>query len=374
MKQHFLFQEHLFVDREKKLNGFDKLLRPETIQAVMLVEAEEKMGKSWLAAKMHLLCASKHEGMPLVYLDFENPLDKGRITDHLAFVRLLRNRIGYAEFFTSLNQTINRLTMTQSVATATSPLAALTEEIQSSYTPSALERMARFLNVDWENLAGNTHFNRTFSFVRDLYQRNHMELLFNRLRQERSHIDWTRHIQAIQAAQGAADPYSAPEEEAVDQGKYLAASSEKEMERAEQQINEAFFDSLAGLIAAKGQLVFLFDTVDEAPAVAQRLITEQLVPHLLDERLKDMVIVITGRRIPDLSRFNIDHLLVRTGLEPFSEEHIRTFMDVRSIREDPPDFTWKGLLRLSGGVPGELALMADRLTASTSKHDPFFDD
>lgn len=373
MTQNFLFQEQLFVDREKKLRGFDKLLRPETVQAVMLIEAEEKMGKSWLTAKMHQSFVLRYEGMPAVYIDFENPLDRAKITDHLAFIRMLRDRIGFVDYFAGLNEVINTVTLNQSSNQVSNPLATLAQAIQSSYSRARLEEMARFLNVDWENLEGTTLFTLTFSLVRDLHQRNELDALFERLREDRSHINWAPYQEDIVNAQESSSA-DLNARGGVDRGRALVLSSPQDRAYAEERINEAFFAALAELLEDKDYLVFLFDTIDVAPSEVQRFVETQLIPHLLDERLKNMVIVITGRSIAGLNEAHLRHLLVRTGLDPFTEDHVRDFMTVRQIQEAPPDFTWKGVLRLSGGIPGELALMADRLTASSSQDDPFFDD
>ncbi len=372
MTEYTRFQEELFVDRETKLYGFSKLMRPETPQAVMLIEAEQKMGKSWLIAKMHRLYQVENAGMPAAYLDFRHPLDRGRITDHLAFIRLLRERIDCEEFFEPLTQAIQQLTGTHADTQSSKPLAALVEDMQLRYTMTRLEELAFKLNVDWENLEGTAKFNRTFALVRELYQRNELDALFAQLRSDRPRVDWERHMVALQAVAPANANAERPPERSNASNASFIPKSDEDLHHAEIQINEAFFTSLTELVAEKGQLVFLFDAFENAPTVAQRFIVDQLVPRLLDEQLQRIVLIITGRKTPDLSHFNIGYLLVKTDLEPFTEAHIRDFMRVRSIAEDPPDFTWSGVLRLSGGVPGDLALMADRLTAVASQDDPFF--
>lgn len=372
MTEYTRFQEDLFVDRESKLFGFNKLLRPETPQAIMLIEAEQKMGKSWLVAKMHQLYRVAHQDMPAVYLDFRNPLDRSRISDHLTFLHLLQERIDCEEFFEPLTQLMQQLTATPSSTKTSKPLTALVDDMQLRYTMARLEELAFRLNVEWENLEGTTKFNRTFALVRELYQRNELDALFAQLHRDRPKVDWDRHAVALEETTATTFAAEFPTDRTNGSRVPFVPPSDEELRRAESQLNEAFFASLVELMAAKGQLVFLFDAFESAPTVAQHFIVNQLVPRVLDEQLQRLVIIITGRKTPDLSPFNIGYLLVKTGLEPFTEEHIRDFMQVRSIQEDPPDFTWSGVLRLSGGVPGDLALMADRLTAAASKEDPFF--
>lgn len=374
MAQHIFLQEEYFVDRKAELKGFDKLLQPETAQAVMLIEAEEKMGKSWLAAKMHQSFVQQYAGMPSVYIDFDNPLDKAKLTDHLAFIRMLRDRIMLPDYFAELNAVINRVTENQPSAVTSRPLAALSERIQSHYTLDELERMARFHNVDWENLTGEGKFTRTYGMVNHLFQRNELDALFERLRQERSNVEWSPYFQAVTALRNAETTESGIGE-GSDEGRSLIAMSMPDQKRAEDEIDRAFFDALARILAEQAHLVFLFDTIDRATVEAYRFIEQKLIPHLLDERLKAMVIVITGRSVPTPVDGHVKPLVVPPRkLQPFTEDDIRDYMAVRSIEEQPPDFTWKGMLWMSGGVPGELALMADRLTARSSQTDSFFDD
>jgi hypothetical protein len=373
MTQLLFLQEEHFVGRKAELKGFDRLLLPETTQAVMLIEADEKMGKSWLAAKLNNSFVAKYAEMPSVYIDFDNPLDKAKLTDHLAFIRILRNRIKFPEYFVQLNAIINQQTENQPVEKISEQLATLSDEIQAHYTLDELERMARYHNVDWENFVGSK-FKRTYSMVHELYGRKELNLLYDRLRSERANVDWEPYIQKIASMQTSKDD-DRPGESGGDEGRALVAMSAPDQQRAEDKIDEAFFNALAHLLEDKPYLTFLFDSIDKATTEAYRFIEKKLIPHLLDERLRNMIIVITGRIVPDPSESHVKPFIIPPRkLKPFTIDDITEYMAARNIEEQPPDFTWKGLHWASGGVPGELALMADRLQVRSSQTDSFYED
>jgi hypothetical protein len=83
------------------------------------------------------------------------------------------------------------------------------------------------------------------------------------------------------------------------------------------------------------------------------------------------VVIITGRKTPDLSDLPLNHLLVQTGLDPFTEEHIREYFEER---REISGLDWKTIVLTSGGVPGALAMMADHALATQSQEDDFFAD
>lgn len=92
-----------FVDREKQFQGFQKLIARETPKAVMLIEDQPEMGKTWLIQKMRHHCVQGT--VPAMFVDFRDR----RPHDYLSLVRLARDQIG-PEFFNDLTATINRFT------------------------------------------------------------------------------------------------------------------------------------------------------------------------------------------------------------------------------------------------------------------------
>ncbi|MEM7128712.1 MAG: hypothetical protein AAF702_20425 [Chloroflexota bacterium] len=370
-----LYQEALFVDRERKYRGFQKLLQPETRQAVMLITSPEKMGKTWLAIKMERHCRRSEVNLPVVRIDFRNPLDQLKVTDHLAFIRLLRDRLDQPDYFHHLNTVINHVTdATRSqMTTSGQRLAVLAQLIQKFYDLNELRRLARMLGVEFDNLQGSILFDKAYGLVVHFARRNAMTELFDQLAEERGQIAWHESFADLVEIESTDEAEITSIDLFVDKGLSLTSTAVVEQQMAERLINDAFFDSIADMIRDFGQVIFLIDAIEQAPQVAADFITGQLLVQLLDERLQDMVIVILGREVPDVSDLNIDSLIVKTGLDAFNERYVRDFMHSRNIIEDNERWNIQSALTFSGGVPGILALMADQAKLTQNDDDDFFD-
>ncbi|MBV7332692.1 hypothetical protein KFU94_31575 [Chloroflexi bacterium TSY] len=334
----------------------------------MFIEAAEKMGKTWLMIKMERLCEAAELGIPVARVDFRNPLDLTKITDYVALIRLLANRLQSGHYFGPLDALIDRIDQVRSSGGSSriSSLSDLADQISLLYSLGELRRLALQLDLEFEELRGETRTEKASELVKHFYRRNTLNQLMEKLKSDRSRFNWQPYFDALPLQ----DSSSREGDESLIR---ILPSRLEEDQQLEQQVCDTFFDCLASLVAGAGRVMLLFDAYEEAPQEARRFIVEQLLPHLLDERLHKMVVIIMGRKTPDISDLNLNHLVVETDLDPFTVEHVRDFMKSRNIQEDPPDWTWKGLHLLRGGVPGDLALMADRLTARASKHDPFFD-
>lgn len=380
-----IFDNALFVDRTRKIGGFEKLILPETKQAVMLIKSPEKMGKTWLAMKFEALCNEPDVNLPVVRIDFRNPLDQLKITDHLAFIRLLRDRLNQPEYFRRLNATINRLTnhnrtttdgLASMQAKGSRRIAELANEIQTVFNLNELEQQSLFLDVQFENLRGTTRFDKAFGLASYFARRGALAELFDMLTAERGHIDWLAKYEDLLNA-SADEMASIPSDvtndtQFQDQNLNLVGLATQEIERAERLINEAFFNDMADLLSERGQAVFLLDAYESAPQVASDFIAMQLLVQLLDERLRNMVIVISGREIPDVSDIGIRGISVITDLSTFNKQYVREFMLSRDIPEDTGGGV-DSVLLFSGGVPGILALMADQAKMALQTDDDFFD-
>lgn len=369
------FQEALFVDRERKYRGFQKLLLSETRQSVMLITAPEKMGKTWLAIKMERHCSLPEVNLPVARIDFRNPLDQLKITDHLAFVRLLRDRLDEPAYFHRLNAVINQVTSAAGtqISARAQRLASLAQLLQKAFDLAELRRLARVLGVEFENLAGTTLFDKAYGLVSYFARRNALTELLNELVEERGHIDWYKSFSDLVQAEDAELFESVDDEILSDWGLSIVTSTQGEQERAERLITDAFLGSIADLMKDRGTVVFLFDAIEQAPQVAADFVVRQLLVQLLDEHLQQMVIVIFGREVPDVSDLAIDHLVVKTGLDAFNEKYVRDFMRSRNIAEDAARWNIQSALTFSGGVPGILALMADQAKMTQDDDADFFD-
>jgi hypothetical protein len=144
-----------------------------------------------------------------------------------------------------------------------------------------------------------------------------------------------------------------------------------ERRHAERQISQAFFEGLTRLVEERETAVFLFDSFEMAPQEAERWILKQLLLRLRDGTIPRIVVVIAGRKTPDITDLQMDHLIVKTGLSAFSETYIREYFEQR---RNISGLDFHTVTLTSGGVPGILAMMAEHTLLTQQEDDDFFDD
>jgi hypothetical protein len=365
------YDEFLFVDQEKKFRGFQKLLQPETRQAIMLIEAPKDMGKTWLVGKMEHYCQEPDVALPVARVDYRNPREKHEIQDHLGLVRLLRNKLDRPSHFSHLNNVINSFTG-PNVGGQASGLTTLRRNIERHFSLEELKSLCFDLGVKYDNLAGQTLSAKSVELVSYCQRYSLLSNLIELCAQLRHQVDWRRGLESFRDGENAASNGDTVAADARDRNAPLRADSDVERRHAERQINDAFFESLVGLTAETTPIVFLFDSYEEAPVEAERWLRYQLLSRLRDGECEGAIVIVTGRKTPDLTELEMDHLLVETGLDPFSEEHIREyFVERRNISSK---LDWETIVVTSGGVPGALAMMADHALATSQEEDDFFSD
>ncbi len=362
------FDQSLFVNQEKKIGGFQKLLQPATRQAVMVIEAPRDMGKSWLIARLQTHCQEPEVAVPVAFIDFRHPREIHEIQDTLGLIRLIRNKLGQAAYFSDLNVTIN--SFTSSKRENITGVVTLRGMMERYFDLDDVAGLAFDLQIDFENLPGNTKSSKIRALIQECEQQVRLAALVAQCAQQRPSVDWAPVLREVEEAPATAVS-TVLEEPVEDQNGHLWADTEIERRRAERQINDAFFACIVRLMAAKKQVVFLFDAVEEAPDVAEEWIRNELLLRLRDGQLNDVVVIITGRKTLDLTDLEIRELLVQTSLEPFTEEHVREyFEEKRKIT----GLDLRTVILTSGGVPGALAMMADHAGASVQDDDDFFSD
>ena len=368
------FDDYLFVDRLKKLKGFEKLLLPQTRQAVMAIEGPQDMGKTWLVSKMRQYCQQPNLNLPVAQIDFRNPREMHEIQDVLGLVRLLRNKLGYDDYFNRLNETINRFSQAN-LAAATDGLQSLRRNLETSFNLDELRGLCFELAIQFDNLRGDTLLAKTIELVSYCQRRRLLSQLVQTCLGLRPEIDWRAGLAVmLEGEVGGGGTAVSPTTTAAfitDSNALLRADSRQEREHAERQINNAFFDCLAAILPDKSPVVLLFDSVEAAPPEAQRWLLNELLPRLGEAAFKDLVIIITGRKTPDMSRLNIQHLLVETKLEPFVETDILEYFEER---RKITGLDLRTIILTSGGIPGALAMMADHAVITTEEDDDFFSD
>ena len=362
------YDEKVFVDRDRELRGFSKLLKPETPQAVMLIEAGELMGKTWLLGQMPGRCQDEMGATTVVTIDFKDALERHKVQDTLSLVRLIRNKIGRPQYFEHLDTVINRFTVAQPSA-GSAAVMPLVEKMERAYNLEELEQLAIWSEVVWENLPGDTLFQKAKGLVTHFQRRGNLSALMDRLEGERPQVNWRQGLESLLGGpKGAQDDVAATTEQAVrDRGDPLPAEGR---DLAEARINEAFLACLQHLAADVRPIVFICDGCEEAPDEAEKWIRAQLLDRLVQGELEGVVIIFAARKVPyrlDLAETGV---IVKTQLDAFDEERVREFFEVHGVQVEPDHLS---ILTLSsGGNPGLLARMVDNLRAKMDKEDPFF--
>jgi hypothetical protein len=362
-----IYNPDLFVNQDRKFLGFQKLLRPETRQAVMLVQATKDMGKTWLAGRMQDHCQEPTVNLPAVYVDFRNP--KQDHHDFLGLVRLIRQQLNQPAYFNQLNEIIN--SYSDVPTTAVFGLGLLRQNIVNSFNLDEIRSICLDIAINYEELTGETLSARTGSLVAYCQRRQLLTALISRCAELRPRVAWWDGLDAYKVGTAVTNQ---PTDIAITEDNLgiLRTDSAADQTRIERQINDAFFTALTNLVADRAPVVLLFDSYEAVKPDADRWLRQELLTRLRDSQLNDLVVIITGRQTPDLSELKMNSLLVQTYLEPFDEPIVREYFEER--RKVVMELDWRTILVTSGGVPGALAMMADHAMATTSADDDFFND
>ncbi|MBN2001901.1 MAG: hypothetical protein JXA21_00985 [Anaerolineae bacterium] len=353
----------LFINRDRELKGFCKLLRPETPQAVMLVEAGELMGKTCLIGQMFKRCFEEAEKPLVVTVDFKDERERHAVQDALSLARLIQEKSGYPQYFTHLDDVIANFAVIRRSA-GLSALMPLIAKIEATYDLERLERLAMWLDIKWENLSGDTLFQKAKGLVMHFQNLGDFSKLFGQLEQERPQVDWRKDFGSL-----LAEPVRAATGASFDRTAEISLPVEGR-DLAEAQINRAFAVCLEKLLVDVKPVVFLFDGCEEAPDEAEKWIREQFIDRLLEGELKGVVVIFAARKVPYRLDIGDKPVAVKTGLDGFDEERARAFFTVHGVQVDPAVLPM--LVASSGGQPGMLARMVDNLRAKKDKEDPFF--
>ena len=364
------FDQLLFVNREKKIRGFQKLLEPTTRQAVMVIDAPRDMGKTWLAEKLQTHCLEPAVAVPSIYLDFRNPREIHEIQDVLGLVRLVRNKLAQPAYFSDLNATINSFTSDRQGG-GSAGVVTLRQMMERYFDLDDIDALCFDMQIDFEDLKGDTKGPKIRSLIRECEQQTRLEQLVTLCAQQRPSVDWSPVLAEASVVGVTAVSLAEADELIEDLNGRIWDDSQQERQRAEQQINETFFACLARLMTDKKQIAFLFDGIEEAPDVAEDWIRHELLLRLRDGQLKDIIVILIGREKLDLTDLEISHLLVQTTLEPFDENHVREYFEEKRKISGLDLHT---IIITSGGVPGALAMMADHAKPTAQDDDDFFSD
>ncbi len=362
------YDEKLFVNYEKKVGGFQKLLRLDIAKSVMVIEADKDMGKSWLVSKMQQHC-QRDVQLPTATINFGDALEIYRIEGYLDLIRLMRDRLNKPAYFNQLNATINHFT-DPDLSDNTSALATLRRNVEEYFNLEELADLTFELGIKYENIAGETLRAKSRELVIYCDRNGMIDSLLTELERQRPSvpIKWRQGFDSKTAVTFATES----DQPIADKRGRIQGYSQREQEYAEEQINLVFFDCLNKLVADFPPIVFLFDAVEKAPPRAIDWIRRELLPRMRQAVLPNAKVIITGRKTFDMSDLQITKMLVETSLAPLTDEHIQEYVfDRRGITGYELSF----FVDASGGVPGLLAIMADNVARKYQEDDDdFFSD
>jgi hypothetical protein len=375
-----IYDPNLFVDRVPELKGFGKLLQDSTPEAVLLIEADELMGKTWLLDRMCDQCSAEAGQAvgevthpPLVKIDFRQ--QKNQIQDTLSLVRLIRDALGQSSYYSELNAVINLFTgrRPEALVDAMQSLAImlggdLEGNIEGILGFDEAKELSQAMGIEYDNLEGGEVaklYVKCYSLVVTLEGKQRLPDLFAYMRKKFPERDLGQEEQAIAAARAACpQPAGTPME---DLGNPLPVEGRR---RAEAKISGAFLACLHKLEVEHKPVIVFFDSVEEAPDWAILWIRDELLGQMQTGGLTDVVVIAAGRDTFKLQRAGTDGLVKRRPLPGLKEEDIPAFLKAYKVPYD--EKTLEDYIKYSGGTPGMLAKMADNQLAHEQMEDPFF--
>ena len=127
-------------------------------------------------------------------------------------------------------------------------------------------------------------------------------------------------------------------------------------------LTSVFFECLAPLWAEQ-PIVFFFDTYDRVTVEAESWLLGQLLPRIRDGNLRNVLVVITGRSVPQLES-TWTEVVARTGLDLLSLTHVSEYLTERCKISNIDTQVVQALFQASTGQPQLLALMAENMLRS----------
>ncbi len=322
----------LFVDRVKQTKAFRKMLDGQTRRRIMLLKAEEGMGKSWL---LHIFAhEAKIRNLPLVHIDFADR----RPYDTLTLVRRCRDAFG-SEHFKPLTQTINAVTSPSEIRSVRNADAHTSETYRryetglaqllsrlgpdhASYSDALIFQHRLVENIEHCRLHGDTEIHRSNRSVivgqLNLLAASALSLTFYELCQN---------LDEQQREVGST---------MIKDNFFVIQTNDSLEHRAiEDRINTDFFDCLSQL-SKQSTVIFLFDTYERnslksdrwVPRAADRWIIEDLLSRIRDGKLDNTVVVMAGRRMPEFGD-EWNEVLGRRLLDPFDSDDLKEYLHNR---------------------------------------------
>lgn len=297
--------EDLFVDRLKQLDRFRRSLEGASGRRIILVAADAGMGKSWLLRRFAQ--ESEARGAASVLVDFSD----GQAYDVLTLVRRFRDALG-SDSFDRLTATINELT---------APRLVIADSGDRSAPPAAISfEGAQIGEVRIGEVAGGSIIKDNLFVVQ---------------------TDNPLLLQAI-----------------------------------EDRVTQVFFECLDRVTAAAPAL-FLFDSYERSSQeserwvsnAADRWIQRELLARISDGRLRNTVVVLAGRRLPDFDS-SWAKVVGELPVELFTVADVTEYLRQNRRLASLTDAEIQTLFNAVQGNPQLLGIIGDNLERSASKGAP----
>jgi hypothetical protein len=288
--------QELFVDRLKQLDRFRRSLEGATSRRIILISAGPGMGKSWLLRRFASEAGGR--GARSVLIDFSD----GQAYDVLTLVRRFRDALG-ANHFNRLTAAINE---------ATAPRLVISDDSARGGGGTGLQfTNSQIGDVSIGDVAGRNIIKDNLFIVQ---------------------ADNPLVIQAI-----------------------------------EDRITQVFFECLAE-VAAAAPVLFLFDTYERtsqssegwSPNVTDRWITRELLTRIREGRLANTVVVLAGRRLPDLGA-DWAEVTGTLPIELFTQADVAAYLRENRGLSSLTDAEVQTLFNAVQGNPQLLGIIGDNL-------------
>ena len=344
-----------FVNRLSQIEAFEKMLvgRLEG-RCILLVEGEGAIGKSFLLEQFLFMA----ETLVFSRLDFR---DEGPHS-FLSLIQAAVSDLGY-QLFPETTTAINQMTIeAHNDIHLKSEVAYHPQEIDQAqlrlilieyFSETDLKNLAFDLGVDHERLPGQSKDDLARELIMYLKRQGRHIQLIDAGRSQRPAAPWDKVTRS--PSDSSLSAYQAID--LYDNNRFLPPTVDRWQQQAfEQNISTLFFNELSAL-AQHRAVILCYDTFERAPAEVRRWVTEQLLDRLANGYIQNVLVIISGREIPNISgKHKLTAITAQTRLDNFDLETVRTYwVTCRGLSADHLEHIYEE----SGGHPFRLAEIAN---------------
>jgi hypothetical protein len=387
----FLDYVEWFTNRTKQWGRFLEMLAGQTEMAVMLIEAPTLMGKTFLIKRMAHHC--EQERFAHVYIDFAGP----QVTSYLWLVRQVRDQLAPQvgeQFFNRLTQRINHYTDPRHAGKASGPrqsvytlqldlddapaprlvrldLVAFRDKLIESFSHAEMRELAFALGLHHDDIEGETRSTYALGLITRCERDDLLVRLLAAVSQERPDETWCVELseeeriawEAQQESGQAAGDEQAGTDGSVtpDLGFETLPADEVVLREAKAVIDRALQECLSN-VSEDRRIAFLFDSYERGNNESQTWLNDSLLMPIINRKLTNSLLILAGQKVPEVG--DRKPIVGQTGLDLFSEEHVREYIEEKRKIEPKIDF-----FQASQGNPYILATVVSNMTIPTAADD-----